>query len=96
MQKLQLYIQDTRVDLFKDESVSITQSIQNVRDIAKIFTEFSKTLTLPTSKTNNTIFKHYYNFNIAVKKFDAKNKDPENIEVNNSKLKKGTIELEET
>ena len=50
MQKLQLYIQDTRVDLFKDESVSITQSIQNVKDIAKIFTEFSKTFTLPASK----------------------------------------------
>ena len=49
MQKLQLYIDSTplaanptyqRVDLFKDESVSITQSIQNVKDIAKIFTEF--------------------------------------------------------
>ena len=69
MQKLQLYIQDTRVDLFKDESVSITQSIQNVKDIAKIFTEFSKTFTLPASKTNNQIFKHYYNFNISVNNF---------------------------
>ena len=36
--------------MFKDESVSITQSIQNVKDIAKVFTEFTKTFTLPASK----------------------------------------------
>jgi hypothetical protein len=96
MQKLQLYIQDTRVDLFKDESVSITQTIQNVRDIAKIFTEFSKTFTLPASKTNNQIFKHYYNFNIAVNSFDARNKVPANIELNNIPFKRGTIRLEGT
>ena len=44
MQKVQLYIQDTRVDLFKDESVSITQTIQNVRDVAKILLSLLKLL----------------------------------------------------
>ena len=62
MQKLQLFISGTRIDLFKDESVSITQSIQNIRDIKKIFTEFTKTFSIPASKVNNKIFKHYYNF----------------------------------
>ena len=47
--ELQLYIQDTRVDLFKDETVSLTDTIQNVKDIAKIFTTFTKTFTLPAS-----------------------------------------------
>ena len=42
MQKLQLYIEGQRVDLFKDESVSLTQNF-NVKDIGKIFTEFTKT-----------------------------------------------------
>ena len=53
MQSIQLYIEGQRIDMFKDESVSITQSIQNVKDIAKVFTEFTKTFTLPASKTNN-------------------------------------------
>ena len=53
MQKLQLFISDTRVDLFKDESVTITQTIQNIKDIAKISTEFTQTFTIPASKTNN-------------------------------------------
>ena len=40
MQKLVLYIgnqgvytEDQRIDLFKDETVSLTQTIQNVKDI---------------------------------------------------------------
>ena len=68
MQTLQLYIQGTRIDLFNDESISLTQTIQNVRDIGKVFTDFSKSFTLPASKTNNKIFKHYYNFDIRFRR----------------------------
>ena len=59
MQKLQLFISNTRVDLFKDESVSINQTIQNVRDIAKIFTEFTQTFTIPeiVEATNSILSK---------------------------------------
>lgn len=65
MQKLQLYIANERIDLFKDEQVSFNQSIQNIKDPAKIFTEFTQTFTIPASKSNNQIFKHYYNFDIV-------------------------------
>ena len=43
MRKLQLYIGTQRVDLFKDESVSLTQTIKNVKDLKKVFTEFTQT-----------------------------------------------------
>ena len=82
-----------RVDMFKDESVSITQSIQNVKDIAKVFTEFTKTFTLPASKTNNKIFKHYYNFDITGG-FDARTKKDATLELNYLPFKKGKIKLE--
>jgi hypothetical protein len=59
MQVTQLYINNQRVDLFDDENISLTQTIQNVRDIEKVFTDFSKSFTIPASKTNNKIFKHY-------------------------------------
>ena len=93
MQKLQLYIQDTRVDLFKDESVSITQSIQNVRDIKKIFTEFTQTFALPASKTNNKLFKHYYNYDIDGG-YDGRKKVSAKIELNNIPFKNGFVKLE--
>ncbi len=103
MQTLQLYI-DTiesdntvyqRVDLFKDETVSLTQSIQNVRDIAKIFTDFTQTFTIPASKENNKLFRHYNNFNIQ-NTFDARNRVPAKIELNNIPFKKGSIRLDGT
>jgi len=93
MQTIQLYIEGQRVDMFKDESVSLTQSIQNVRDIAKVFTDFSKTFTLPASKTNNKIFKHYYNFNIE-NGFDARTKKDAIIELNHLPFRDGKIKLE--
>lgn len=93
MQKLQLYISGERVDLFKDEQVSFNQSIQNIKDPAKIFTEFTQTFTVPASKTNNKIFQHYYNFNITGG-FDARNKVDANIELNNVAFKQGYIRLD--
>jgi len=92
MQKLQLYIKGERVDLFKDENVSFTQTIQNVKDIGKIFTEFTKTFAVPASKTNNKIFKHYYNFDV-VGGFDSRNKQLAKIELNDLPFKEGKIKL---
>ena len=95
MQTIELYIEGQRVDMFKDESVSLTQSIQNVRDISKIFTDFSKTFTLPASKINNKIFKHYYNFNIDKDfSFDGRTKKNALIELNHLPFRDGKIKLE--
>jgi hypothetical protein len=61
-----LYIYDfdgqavNRIELFNDEKISVTSSIQNFNDIGKLFTDYSQTFTVPASKHNNTIFKHWY------------------------------------
>ena len=93
MQKLQLYIDSKRVELFKDETVSLTQTIQNVRDIKKVFTEFTQTFSVPASKNNNLIFEHYYNFSIQ-NGFDARNKVSAKLELNNLPFKDGFISLQ--
>ena len=93
MQEIQLYIQGQRIDLFKDESVTITDSIQNVKDIEKVFTAFSKSFSIPASKVNNKIFKHYYNFDI-VGGFDARKKVSATIELNNLPFRTGKVKLE--
>ena len=33
-----------RINLFNDETISVTSSIQNVNDISKVFTDYSQTL----------------------------------------------------
>ena len=50
MQNIQLYIEGQRVDMFKDESVEITQTIKNVQDLDKVFTDFSRTFQLTSNK----------------------------------------------
>lgn len=93
MQEVQLYISGERVDLFKDESISLTSSIQNVRDISKVFSDFSQTFSLPASKTNNKIFEHWYNYSIEGG-FDARYRVDANIELNFLPFRKGKIRLE--
>ena len=93
MQVIQLYISDQRVELFKDESVTITDSIQNVKDIDKVFTAFSQSFSIPASKANNKIFKHYYNFDI-INGFDARKKVVATIELNHLPFRTGKIKLE--
>jgi len=90
---IQLYIEGQRVELFKDESVTITDSIQNVKDIEKVFTAFTQSFSVPASKTNNKIFKHYYNFDIT-NGFDARKKVTATIELNNIPFRTGKIKLE--
>ena len=93
MQKIELYIEGQRVELFKDESITITESIQNVKDIEKVFTAFTQSFSVPASKTNNKIFKHYYNFDI-VEGFDARKKVSATIELNSIPFQTGKIKLE--
>jgi hypothetical protein len=92
-QEVQLYIEGQRVDLFNDETIQITSSIQNVKDIAKVFTDYSQTFTLPASTTNNKIFKHYYNPDI-VGGFDSRFKVDATIEINYQPFREGKIKLE--
>lgn len=97
MQIIQLYIGTDRVDLFDDESVELTQSIKDVRDIGKVFTEFTKRFTVPASPNNNKIFKHYYNYDIVISAtsgFDARKKHSATIELNHLPFKKGKIKLD--
>lgn len=92
-QEVQLYIDGVRADLFNDESIQITSSIQNIRDISKVFTDYSQTFTLPASQTNNKIFKRYYNPDV-INGFDARLKVEAVIEINYQTFREGKIKLE--
>lgn len=92
---IQLYIEGQRVELFKDESVTITDSIQNVKDIGSIFTAFSQSFNIPASKANNKILKHYYNYDIDLAySFNANDLVSATIELNNLTFRKGFIGLD--
>jgi len=92
MQVLELYINNIRVDMFQDESVTITEALKDIRDIAKVFAPFSKQFNLPASSTNNKLFKHYYNFDID-NGFDARFRVDAILKLNGIDFKIGQIKL---
>ena len=89
---LQIFINSQEIDLYDDEKIEVTDKVQDVKDISKLFTSFSNTFSIPGTKKNNKIFKHYYNSNI-VGGFDASLKVPSIIKVNGQDFKKGNIEI---
>tara|TARA_R110001592_G_scaffold258294_1_gene522104 strand:- start:961 stop:3030 length:2070 start_codon:yes stop_codon:yes gene_type:complete len=92
MQVVELYISNTRVDLFKDESLTITDTIINAKDISKVFTAFSQQFSLPSSSTNNQVFKHYYNYEISGG-FDARVRVSAILKLNGVDYKIGKVKL---
>jgi len=92
MLNIQLFIGEKRVDFFEDESIQLTDSIQDARDASKIFTAVSSDFTVPASVINNNIFKHFYSFDI-VDGFDPRQKVKASILQNGFLYKKGFVQL---
>ena len=92
MLNLQLFIGNKRVDFFEDESVQLADSIQDARDIGKIFTAVSSDFTVPATLINNNLFKHFYNFDI-VDGFDPRQKVRASLFQNGFLYKKGYVQL---
>ena len=94
-----IYIKDAttleynRVELFSDEKISVNSSIQNINDISKTFTDFSQTFTIPASKQNNKIFKHWYE-NSNDNGFSTLIKVDAYIELDTIPFRTGKIQLE--
>ena len=93
MRKVQLYIENQLVDLFEDEEIKVDSSIQDVNDIAKVFTDYSQTFTVPASVNNNKIFDFYYN-NDVDGTYQAQTRVAARLEINHAKFREGKIQLE--
>ena len=84
-----------RLDLFDFEDIELTSTIQDVKDIGNVFTDYSQEFTVPASQKNNKILKHYYNNQLA-EGFDARIKQRGLILINGITFKQGFIRLSES
>jgi hypothetical protein len=82
-----------RIELFSDEKISVTSSIQNISDISKVFTDFSQTFNVPASIKNNEIFKYWYE-NSLDNGFDARKRAEAYIELDTITFRIGKLQLE--
>jgi hypothetical protein len=82
-----------RIELFSDEKISVTSSVQDIADISKTFTDFSQSFTVPATPNNNAIFKHWYD-NDVDNGFDARTRKDGFIELDTIPFRIGKIQLE--
>jgi hypothetical protein len=82
-----------RVEMFNDEKVSVTSSIQNYSDIGKLFTDYSQSFTIPASPHNNAIFSHWYESEVD-DGYDARIRYNAFLEIDTVRFKEGNVQLE--
>ena len=70
MVKEELIIGDQRVELLKSLNPNLTFNISDIANPDKRKSDFSKTITLPASKTINKIFEHLFEVNLALQTFN--------------------------
>jgi hypothetical protein len=90
---VQLYIEGQRIELFQDEAIQVTSSIQNVQDLSKTYTDFSQGFTVPASSHNNAIFEHWYQSDVNATN-DPNIRRDAYIEIDLTTFRKGKIQLE--
>jgi len=87
-----LYVNGELLDQYKDESVDIVSSVLDAGDITKNTGDYSKSFTIPASKNNNKIFKHWYNASID-NGFDSRSKVDGSIDIDGVPFKLGKWRL---
>jgi hypothetical protein len=82
-----------KLELFDDEQINVTSTVQNVQDISKTFTDFSQSFTIPANDHNNGILQHFYqsdvnaliDYNIRLDSF---------IEIDLTFFRRGKLQIE--
>lgn len=92
MNDVRLYIDGTQADLYNDETIQLEVIGKKPDDFTVSFGEYSQAFSLPASKSNNAIFKHFYNRSVLG--FDALQKVAAFIEVDGYLIANGYILLE--
>jgi len=91
----QTELEFARLELFNDEKITVSSTIQNISDISKIFTDYSQGFTIPCSPTNNAIFQHFYQNDVDAT-IDYQNRYNAYIEIDTILFRRGKIQLEKT
>ena len=59
-----LIARGTELDLFKDETIFLSNNVTGLFDLGKLPSDFTRQITLPGTKKNNDFFQHVYDISI--------------------------------
>ena len=96
MRDIEIYVKGERIDLFDNGTIEIKSSIQDAKDISKVFTDYSQPFTIPASDNNNKIFRHHYRTEVIDNVFDGRVRHEAKIFINHLLFKRGKVFLNGT
>ena len=95
MRSIKIFIENYQLDLFHEEQIEVTSSVQNIADIATVFTDFSQSFSVPCTPNNNRIFEHYYNNDVDTT-IDHNRRRAARVEIDTIPFRTGKIQLEKS
>lgn len=93
MNSYKIVANDQDLDTFEGESVSLNYQIEDILDIEKRNTNFSKTINLPGTKGNNLFFNQIFDVNIDNINFNPNVKIPASITIGDNTVMDGNLQL---
>lgn len=91
--QVKVFIEGQELDLFDDEQISVSSSVQNVYDISKSNTDVSQSFTVPGTARNNRIFQHFYETDVD-STIDHGFRRDGYIEIDLTTFKRGRVQLD--
>jgi len=93
--QVRVFVEGQKLDLFNDETIEITSTIQNIQDISKTYTDFSQSFTIPTSPINNSIWEYFYE-NAVTGNINYQERLNGFIEIDMTFFRRGKIQMEKS
>lgn len=93
--QVRVFVEGRELDLFSDENIEVTSTIQNIQDISKTFTDFSQSFTIPTSPVNNAIWQYFYE-NALNSSINYQERLEGYIEIDMTFFRSGKIQMEKS
>ena len=93
MNKYIITAQGKPLDTFDDFNISLNYQIEDILDITKRKTNFSKTIELPGTKNNNLFFQQIFDVNIDNINFNPNLRIPANIRIGDNEILVGNLQL---
>lgn len=90
-----LVIANQVVDLYKDETISLTRQVKDLQNLSTIFTDFTQSFQIPASDTNNGIFQNFFDENALTGSWNQNNGLDAEILIHGLPVFVGVIEVME-
>lgn len=96
--RTQIYASGVTVDLLEDISIPMTYSVSDVREPQKRSTNYSKTLVIPGTASNNILFAHLFDVHTSIATsgtttFNPNLKTPVSVLIDNAEVFTGYLQL---